>query len=738
VVHHTFIAGDDSGEPRRRRLRAVDTPPEGLPDPELVDVDPQTTARINGAWSVEVPETDEEVLLREAFEDDPDDNTAPDGPDAARWKPPVESRPFLPAWWHSDQRWEVIAWHANYRAREAVRLVVFLASLYWLRALRRTPRGIGATVAATWRWVFDHESLPIRQTLRDSNSQKEFVTWLAVSRQRNERVSRRGTWVLVGAAVLAGYAAVVWFFGQWWLKTVTVMVALIVFGKAGSDAADPIIDRRRIIPRVRKLDAGVIERAFEAAGLASDKRPISIPIPIVRDGPGWAAVIDLDFHYTAEQAIKRRQQIAAGLDFDETQVWLDRVRGTAGSARRLKLWVCDEDPFEQSSGPWPLLRAGTVDVFSPFPFGTDQRGTRVDVSCMFTSMLIGSVPRIGKTAAGRLIALAWALDPVTELHLWDGKGGSDWREGAGVAHRCGFGPRTEVAQTLLADLLDVQKRMNDRYDQVAKLGTDLCPDSQVTRDLAERRGLALWPVGIFIDEFQRYTGHPEFGEKIVEVLIDIAKVGPAVGIFLCLMTQKPDATSVPSALRDVIGTRFALHVRAWQASDCILGAGAHVEGYDSSQFRRSDKGVGWLIGADDSGAVEDARITRTYYVNTESAGPIWSRARTARTKAGLLTGVAAGQEAPPVVQDRTAVLVDVLSVWPPGQDKVANVRLAGLLADSSTRYEGWSGTDVTAALAKHGITTVQVNRQHGDGDDRRNLRGTARADVENALHGGKK
>jgi S-DNA-T family DNA segregation ATPase FtsK/SpoIIIE len=180
----------------------------------------------------------------------------------------------------------------------------------------------------------------------------------------------------------------------------------------------------------------------------------------VRDGPGWTAVIDLDFSFTAEQAIKRRQQIASGLDLDENMVWLDRVRGTAGSARRLKLWCADEDPFEQSSGPWPLLRAGTVDVFKPFPFGTDQRGRPVDMSLMFTGLLIGSSP-YRQDRGGPLDALACALDPIVEAHL-----GRQGRPGlAGVRegrHRCGFGARTDVVEALLADLQDLQRRMNRR------------------------------------------------------------------------------------------------------------------------------------------------------------------------------------------------------------------------------------------------------------------------------------
>ena len=97
------------------------------------------------------------------------------------------------------------------------------------------------------------------------------------------------------------------------------------------------MDVAAIKPRVRKLTADVVTRAFLAAGLCKVDDPISFPMPIMRDGPGWRAVIDLPYGTKADTAIKKRNDLAAGLDLDEVQVWPERVRGTAGSARRLAL-----------------------------------------------------------------------------------------------------------------------------------------------------------------------------------------------------------------------------------------------------------------------------------------------------------------------------------------------------------------------------------------------------------------
>jgi hypothetical protein len=41
---------------------------------------------------------------------------------------------------------------------------------------------------------------------------------------------------------------------------------------------------------------------------------------------------------------------------------------------------------------WPLLKRGGVDMFQPFPLGTDPRGRTVPLELMYTNVLIGSIP----------------------------------------------------------------------------------------------------------------------------------------------------------------------------------------------------------------------------------------------------------------------------------------------------------------------------------------------------------
>ena len=395
--------------------------------------------------------------------------------------------------------------------------------------------------------------------------------------------------------------------------------------------------------------------------------------------------------------------------------------------------MADEDPYAKASALWPLLAKGSVDIFEPFAFGEDQRGRVVRLQLMFTSLLIGAIPRMGKTFAARVPALACALDPIVELHIYDGKGGQDWRPFERIAYRVGFGVRDEVVLGLVEDLRALVTDMNRRYDTIATLPADICPESKVTRAIAERRSLKLWPILVSIDEFQRYSGHPIYGDEIVSLLTELCKVGPSVGIMIELATQKPDGKAVPTDLRDNIGTRFALKTMTWQSSEAVLGAGSYTAGYDSSRFQRAHKGVGILLGADDSGTVEEALTVRTNRTPIADIDAVIGRARGLRETAGTLTGYAAGERSQAV--EAVSLLDDVLTVVPVGEPKVWSETVAARLAELRPEvYGGWKPEQVAAALKPYGIP---VGRQVWGTDpatgEKANRKGIHREDIAAAV-----
>ncbi|HZD14636.1 MAG TPA: cell division protein FtsK, partial [Pseudonocardiaceae bacterium] len=96
-----------------------------------------------------------------------------------------------------------------------------------------------------------------------------------------------------------------------------------------------------------------------------------------------------------------------------------------GSARRVALWVADVDVFAQKPPVTALAKADQVDFWQGFRFGQDARKRPVQLVMVWSSLLVGAIPRMGKTFAARLPAAAAALDAWVQLFIFDGKGGKD-------------------------------------------------------------------------------------------------------------------------------------------------------------------------------------------------------------------------------------------------------------------------------------------------------------------------
>jgi hypothetical protein len=117
-------------------------------------------------------------------------------------------------------------------------------------------------------------------------------------------------------------------------------MVITVFG-AVRGAGGPSVDRARHgLSGRTQGHADLLVQAFAAAKLCSldpDRHPgpIRFLCPVAHDGPGVGAMIDLPAGFTASDALARREKIAAGLDVDEFRVFLERIRGTTGSARRV-------------------------------------------------------------------------------------------------------------------------------------------------------------------------------------------------------------------------------------------------------------------------------------------------------------------------------------------------------------------------------------------------------------------
>src|SRR4029079_1973349 len=214
----------------------------------------------------------------------------------------------------------------------------------------------------------------------------------------------------------------------------------------------------------------------------------------------------------------------------------------------------------------------------------------------------------------RLLALAAALDPTAELHIYDLKGGADFLPLEGGAHRFRIGDRSYDLASLKADVRPLTADMSRRYKTLRNLPRDVCPEGKVTRDLADRRSLGLWPVVMVIDECQlAFDDDPD----TVALVTDLGKRGPAAGIIVLLATQRVDAKSLPTAISSNAVLRFCLKVAGQVENDMVLGTSMYKAGVRATTFARTDKGVGYL-----SGEGDDPTIVRAGYVDAPGADTI--------------------------------------------------------------------------------------------------------------------
>jgi S-DNA-T family DNA segregation ATPase FtsK/SpoIIIE len=291
-----------------------------------------------------------------------------------------------------------------------------------------------------------------------------------------------------------------------------------------------------------------------------------------------------------------------------------------------------------------------------------------------------------------------------------------------VAHDYGSGADENTLARAMACLRYVYGELERRaavLSQIAEERPDLVPENKVTPQLAGRRELGLHPMVLAIDECQELYAHPDYKAEAKRMSEGITKRGPAMGVIKLDATQRPDADSIPTGISANAVLRFCLKVMGFRENDMVLGQSMHQNGVKATMLSRNDKGIGYL-----AGEADEPQVIRTYYIDNPTAERIAERARVAREKLGLLTGLAAGQ-----APEREAI--DVLQDVQRVMGKMEKVRTEDLLAKLGELrpqvYGSWNDKALAAALKPHAIEPGQV------WVDGANRQGYKRAEVLEAL-----
>jgi S-DNA-T family DNA segregation ATPase FtsK/SpoIIIE len=379
----------------------------------------------------------------------------------------------------------------------------------------------------------------------------------------------------------------------------------------------------------------------------------------------------------------------------------------------LNLFIADKGLSERDVAQWKYRNKGQTNVFEAFVIGEDQRGRPVSTNLMYNNGVVGGLPGMGKTFFLRVLILGASLDPRTELHIHELKGTGDLMPFAPIAHVCRAGDDPDDLAALLADLKAVQAEMRRRAKIIRDLPRDVCPESKVTDELAaEGNPYGFKPLLFVIDESQLGFGDPTLGAEISALTEDITRRGRALGIMLWLATQRPNKDAIPTGISALLSLRACLRVGDVTTNDMVLGTSMYKAGHRATIFSQEDKGIALL-----AGEKADPQLVRGAFIDGSLADKIVERARAIREAKGLLTGMAAGDEAADL--DHSTILDHLLAVWPENDPewatgKVWSDELAARLAESKPAlYEGWDAAQVNAAAKRHGVTAKNVKRGTG-------------------------
>jgi len=562
-----------------------------------------------------------------------------------------------------------------------------------------------------WWWVTEASGLKTKAVL-DGNSPE----YRAVSNQVVKRRSFRGACILGEVVTLTAALVLIAVLCPWWAWLILAAAAVPPLAHHGRPAHKPIVTSAVTTPLVRMISGDAIIRAYESAGLCTTdpKKPadhLGFGSIMTRDAldKGSQVVVYLPYGGTFKDVVNAKTKIASGLDVAESQVYFTKDKQ---SERRHTLRVLDVDPLSEPAGRTPLLDCKQRSVWRKFPFGLDQFGRRVAFVLLWTSLLIGAQPRRGKTFAGRCIALYCALDPYVNITLIDGKSSKDWQPLRMVAHRFVQGTHPtkdgDPVEQALEALREIERHIVHVNDELKKLPTAECREGKLTEQLYRRPGLHVWL--LIMEEFQCYyeLDDKKKAMEFARLLSTIASLGPAAGVILVSLSQKPsgvgagDVGRLFTRFRDNHQLKFGLRCATRDVSMAILGNESYGEGYDCSGLPLGDeyKGIGILYALTD-----DAPTVRTFLADGEDAEVICLAARKIREKARTLSGDALGVEIDEpesdIVADLLEVMTDVSGLW----WETAAERLA---AHWPMRHADANAESVSAAARARGVPSTDV------------------------------
>ncbi|MFI5985069.1 hypothetical protein ACIBEA_29910 [Streptomyces sp. NPDC051555] len=557
--------------------------------------------------------------------------------------------------------------------------------------LPRSARGWGALAR---RWAdrhgddYPHMIRTARQALREAPVGQQAELKQRIRELRAEyrwhrliHVGATSAWTLAGGTGLAVGTAT----GGLTVDLAAALGAYLIglrYGAVDQIAAIEVTQQPpAVLPQITAASGSAGEEALlfalVKAGIisASQRAETGILGGIRPEGPGWAATIELPEGMKAIEATSKAGELASALRKKGLQVEFKPDSSETGHEGMASLWVADSPtPFAGPKVYSELINAQSWDFWRDgVPLGTDARQARQILRLIWSSMLIGGLQDYGKSYLARLIAAAAALDPTMRIIVITGKTGPDWAPLKQVAHRyiSGSDPDTirEIFALMTSTIGDMQARGTE-LDRLFEEEPHKVPEGKITPEIAKAKG-GMGPVLLLVEELQEVLD----GASITKMAMPddesenprlVSAKTPLVDLFArfnrasryvlgmgVYITQRPDAGSVPTELRDVCIKRASFRTKTRTSSEMVLGEEAVKSGATPHALLESSKGIFVL----DEGAEDGYRTMRGDVIDLPDFAKICERGRQLRIDAGTLTGDAAarGEQARKVAEARAFV-----------------------------------------------------------------------------------
>ncbi|MFI6140342.1 FtsK/SpoIIIE domain-containing protein [Streptomyces griseus] len=443
--------------------------------------------------------------------------------------------------------------------------------------------------------------------------------------QRDARTRRAARGALAAAAVAVPEGAGIYLIGGTGgvIATGSALLAFALIGRrtAGGELYH---DHDVKFGDTLKLTDSMLNKIYRDAKVIGADEVVELltPCTLTADGKAWEVTLDLPSGTPLKKALTAKTGVASALGVKVQQ--LHQAPGDREG--RLQLRVSLHLPFTGKPDPGPLLDLNCINLWRAIPMGVNLRGQEVSTSWVERSGLFGGEPGAGKSAAANDLLLAAALDPTVALYLCDGKAGADLTPFEPIAAMHDTDGEPERLLEILEHIWTVE--IPRRRALAKEHGSRKLTAAMAAKD--PRVNLAV----LLVDEWSSYGAAADrrVREEMERLLRLIVQQGRALGIITLCATQKPDADSVPSGIRDILSIRWAMRCLTPQASDTILGQGYAAAGHNAQDILKSQRGVG--IYMDGEGA--EPELTRGYYYDDDEVDLILGRAFELRAKAGTL------------------------------------------------------------------------------------------------------